>query len=194
MLLMINIFPTLFENEFMISAIVYAIPILLTLVFYAQGVFKDFSYFKTETFKKVLFLIAGFAVMMLANYGINSIGNLGSTENEQGVSDAVSTVPLIYSAILFGILGPLLEEIIFRRILIKDLSTFINEKFAIVFSLLAFALLHVDGNIMDIFSYIPLSIVITISYIISKKNIAYAWTLHMINNLSGIVVFPLLFT
>ncbi|WP_431739945.1 CPBP family intramembrane glutamic endopeptidase [Lactococcus petauri] len=80
----------------------------------------------------------------------------------------------MYSAILFGILGPLLEEIIFRRILIKDLSTFINEKFAIVFSLLAFALLHVDGNIMDIFSYIPLSIVITISYIISKKNIAYA--------------------
>jgi len=190
--LIANIFPGLFHSDIMISVVMYAIPIILTIIFYGKYVLQSFSYFKDGTLKKILYMIGSFFVIMIANYGINLLTTIGNTENQAGVEQVASSTPMIWTALLFGILIPLIEEIIFRKILIDDLSKFINEKIAIAISLLTFALLHVDTNIIDAISYMPIAIILTIAYIASNKNIAYTWSLHMLNNLVGLVLIPLM--
>ncbi|MGQ0440994.1 lysostaphin resistance A-like protein, partial [Bacillus sp. B-TM1] len=81
----------------------------------------------------------------------------------------------------FGILGPIIEEIVFRYILLNRFSHYIGTAIASIISIIIFTVLHTN-QLSDIAIYLPGSVILTAAYLISKRSIAYVMAIHMLNN------------
>jgi len=76
---------------------------------------------------------------------------------------------------------PLVEEMFYRHILIGKLSAYAPTWLVASISAALFAYMH-SHQWQDFFSYLPLSIVLTLIYVKSGKNVAYSWLFHALNN------------
>lgn len=92
----------------------------------------------------------------------------------------------IYIA-LFGsvIIGPILEELIFRYLIYNNLNKFNNKNTSIILSSLIFALVH-NGFINIVYAFI-IGTILTIIYS-KNKNIKEVIILHMVANLMSLLI------
>ncbi len=103
---------------------------------------------------------------------------------ENATSDLVSSTPWYIVLIFVGILAPLFEELIFRKILITRLLPF-GEMTAAVLSAASFALWH--GNIYQLFYAFSLGFVCAYVFIKTGK-VRYSVILHAGMNFAGSVI------
>ncbi len=111
----------------------------------------------------------------------------GQPENQEQLLEAGAEVPLIFTLLVFGILGPILEEIVFRHILINRFSHYIGTAIASIISILIFTFLHTN-QLSDYAIYLPGAVILTIAYLISKRSLAYVIAIHMLNNCLGFIL------
>lgn len=92
----------------------------------------------------------------------------------------------IYIA-LFGsvIIGPILEELVFRYLIYNNLNKFNNKNTSIILSSLIFALVH-NGFINIVYAFI-IGTILTIIYS-KNKNIKEVIILHMVANLMSLLI------
>lgn len=92
----------------------------------------------------------------------------------------------IYIA-LFGsvIIGPILEELIFRYLIYNNLNKFNNKNTSIILSSLIFAFVH-NGFINIVYAFI-IGTILTIIYS-KNKNIKEVIILHMVANLMSLLI------
>ena len=92
----------------------------------------------------------------------------------------------IYIA-LFGsvIIGPILEELVFRYLIYNNLNRFNNKNTSIILSSLIFALVH-NGFINIVYAFI-IGTILTIIYS-KNKNIKEVIILHMVANLMSLLI------
>lgn len=102
-------------------------------------------------------------------------------ENQDQLLEAGAGAPLIFTLLVFGILGPMLEEIAFRHILINSFSNYIGTAIASIISILIFTFLHTN-QLSDYAIYLPGAVILTIAYLISKRSLAYVMAIHVLNN------------
>ena len=148
---------------------------------------------KNLSFKQMIVL---FFVSMGTTYVFNFVGNIINQiiEGIKGsevinpldtVIDLSNIVPLI---IVVVILTPIIEEFVFRGVLLDKLRRF-GDKTAIIFTALVFGLFH--GNFSQFFYAFALGLIF--AYITIKTNtIRYSIVLHMLVNLFGSVIMPML--
>lgn len=148
--------------------------------------------------KKVSFknMIVVFFISMGATYIFNIVGifinNLISIIKGSDIINPLemltgtsSIIPII---IFVGILSPIVEEIVFRGVLLDKLRAY-GDKRAICFTALTFALFH--GNLSQFFYALILGLIF--GYIAIKTNsIRYNIILHIIVNIFGSVIMPAL--
>ncbi|WP_329904243.1 type II CAAX endopeptidase family protein [Porphyromonas pogonae] len=184
----LSLLPIQLAQGFIANVIIYTLPIVLAVVFYGKEVFYNFSYFKEKPAKKIGFLFLAFALAILGN-ALTSLlqGDNDLSFNQQGFNQVSNEVPIIFPLLLLGILGPYVEEIIFRHIMIGKLSRYIPVIVLAPISLILFDLIHVHV-FMDFLSYLPLAIILTGAYILSGKNISFTLTLHCFNNILTVLV------
>lgn len=146
--------------------------------------------------KKMSFkdIIVTFFISMGATYIFNIVGNIinilisrikgSDVINPLEMIDGVSNViPVIIIAV---ILSPIIEEIVFRGVLLDKLRGY-GDGTAICFSALTFALFH--GNLSQFFYAFALGLIF--GYIAIKTNtIRYTVILHILVNMFGIVIMP----
>lgn len=137
-----------------------------------------------------------FFISMAATYVFNIVGMLingligllkgGSITNPLEVTTTGSN---IWVTILFGaILSPIIEEIVFRGILLNRVRGY-GDKVAIIFTAIMFGLFH--GNLSQFFYAVVLGMIF--AYITVKTNtIFYSTLLHIIVNFTGLVGIPIL--
>ena len=77
-------------------------------------------------------------------------------------SPIVITIPLYISIISTGIIGPILEEVLFRYILLNNLKKFNTSKKSIIIATLIFAIVH--GSIIKIIYAFILGLILNIIY------------------------------
>lgn len=137
----------------------------------------------------VMFFIC-MATMYLFNYlslAINYIIELlkgGTVINPIG--EAIASSNMIYTFLFAGVIAPIIEEIVFRGILIDKIRCY-GDKTAIWVSALAFGLFHL--NLSQFFYATALGILL--AYIAIRTNqIKYTIILHMCINIMGSVVAP----
>lgn len=131
-----------------------------------------------------------FLMCMPIMYGGNIIGTVlssllsgGTAEN--ALMDYVMGNPL-YSILVMVILAPVLEEYIFRKLLIDRLSKY-GELTAMLFSATVFGLFHM--NFFQFFYAFGLGLLF--AYIYTRtRNLLYPVLLHMIINFQGSVLAP----
>lgn len=165
--------------------------LIMALAFFGREFFPAFSYLRTRPVRKIAllfglwFLVTAIqAVARIALYGHNQ----PIAENQQQVMNALNdgTLGLVFTFFV-GIGVPVIEEIFFRHILIGKLSAYAPTWLVASISAALFAYMH-SHQWQDFFSYLPLSIVLTLVYVKSGKNVAYSWLFHALNNSIMLIV------
>ena len=178
----------LFPESWSLTAINLAVDtvfLIMVLAFFAREFFPAFSYLRTHPFLKILLLFGLWILVVIvqaatriALYG----GNPPVAENQQQVINALNDGTLGLAFSFFVTVGvPLVEEMFYRHILIGKLSAYAPTWLVASISAALFAYMH-SHQWQDFFSYLPLSIVLTLIYVKSGKNVAYSWLFHTLNN------------
>ena len=181
------------EHTYVPAAIASLMGIIVFAVLYRKTIIEDSKYVKNNWLKVLIVIVVGFIVLLAANYVMAIIyealgfGEDDTSQNQQGIIDALSGYTKHYVMFYTIILAPIFEEIIFRKLFYNFLKkTFKLPVWLIVIILsIVFAAIHVTD--VESFVYFPqyfvLSLIITLSYAITKENIFASFGLHFLNNL-----------
>lgn len=189
------------ENEYMRQAMgisqVFALigQCLVLLLFYlmhrktliplAIQRFKDLK-------KHIILIIIVFIAMYLLNYayafGMEFLPKkyqFDETENNKQIIQLFKTTwiwPILFLDIV--IITPIVEELLFRHLIIHELGKKLTYGLMYVVSIVFFASLHVINatSIFEIGPYLIMATCFVVAYHFSGRNLATTITLHMINN------------
>ncbi|AGE77635.1 TPA: CPBP family intramembrane glutamic endopeptidase [Bacillus thuringiensis] len=171
----------LVESEFVLSAIGFTVPAIVGIIYFRKEIIESFTYFKEKTILKIVSIPMVVLFTLIVEQCVMHFLATGQPENQEQLLETGAEVPLVFTLLVFGILGPILEEIVFRHILINRFSYHIGTAIASIISIMIFTLLHTN-QLSDIAIYLPGSLILTAAYLISKRSIAYVIAIHMLNN------------
>ena len=178
----------LFPESWNLTAInlaIYAVLLIVVLAFFAREFFAAFSYLRTRPFLKIpllfglwILVVIVQAATRIALYGLNP----PVPDNQQAVINAIFDGGTGLVFCFFVTIGvPMVEEIFYRHILIGKLSAYAPTWLVASISAALFAYMHCH-QWQDFLTYLPISIVLTLVYVMSGKNVAYSWLFHALNN------------
>ena len=165
--------------------------LIMVLAFFGREFFPAFTYLRTRPVRKIA-LLFGLWFLVTAIQAASRIALYGHNqpiaENQQQVMNALNdgTLGLVFTFFV-GIGVPVIEEMFFRHILIGKLSAYAPTWLVASISAALFAYMH-SHQWQDFFMYLPLSIVLTLVYVKSGKNVAYSWLFHALNNSIMLIV------
>lgn len=181
------LYPELLESETTYLIVSSAIQYLLAFpIFYwiikklpAQSPVKA----KLTTREFIRFTSVTIFMMYIGNYVSQMImatieENFGAMP-ENSLDSILTENNYLVTAILVGIIAPIIEEFIFRKLLIDRLTPY-GEKISVFFSALLFGLLH--GNLYQFFYAFLIGIVLSAIYVKTGK-IIYTISIHCFINL-----------
>lgn len=160
-------------TEMILSLTANIILCIVIILMYRKELIKEWKKFKENLSNNIdtsiKYWLIGLIVMVISNIIITFILGGGQAANEQGVRKMIDVAPIIM-LINAGIIGPINEELIFRKCFKNILK---NKWFFILISGIVFGYLHVSGtNSLTQFLYI-------IPY--SSLGIAFATTYYKTN-------------
>ena len=161
----------------------------LLFVFYAyyfrKSLKEEWQYFvKEKSYKRVfLWLIVFYGCWILANVLTMAMG-AGVSKNQQAAEILITAVPLIM-VLDVVILGPFVEEIIFRFVIFKLTGFRLRSVFI---SMLVFGLAHVvmGGDYLNVIPYLFMGGIFSWAYY-RTKTIWLPIILHIITNALGVI-------
>ncbi len=107
-------------------------------------------------------------------------------ENGTSIVDEIVGNDLLVQLVFVCITGPIIEELICRKLVIDKLRD-TGEKQAIILSALFFGLMH--GNVYQFAYAFPVGLIFAYVYL-RTNNISYTILLHMLMNLTGVLTIP----
>ncbi len=148
---------------------------------YVQRNSSEYKIISTKTGGINIFLVlVGVVVMFMASIVMMpylEIVPQSYIEQYESMFKGSSLLVTIFAGV---IVAPIVEEILFRRFMLRGLMGRVSQIWAIVIVSLIFALVHL--SIVQSPSAFVLSVIISIVYTISGFSLATAIALHMINN------------
>lgn len=134
------------------------------------------------------YLLAGVFIMYIGNYIsqilMTNVESLLGSQVENSISALLSDTDLIFSLIFVGIIGPIVEELMFRKLIIDRLTEY-STAVAVLFPALLFGLFH--GNLYQLFYAFAVGVVFSYIYVKTGK-IIYSVILHVsVNLLCGVI-------
>ncbi len=171
----------LVESEFALSAIGLTVPAIVGIIFFRKEIIESFTYFKEKTILKIVSVPLVVLFTVIVEQSVMRFLATAQPENQEQLLETGTGIPLIFTLLVFGILGPLLEEIVFRHIILNRFSHYIGTAIASIISIIIFTVLHTN-QLSDIAIYLPGSVILTVAYLISNRSIAYVMAIHMLNN------------
>lgn len=176
------------ESEFALIAIGLTVPAIVGIIFFRKEIIESFTYFKEKTILKVVSIpMVVLLTGILEKFVTKFLVNTDQSVNQDAVNQAASEVPFIFALILVGVAGPIVEEIIFRHILVNKFSSYVGTAIASIISILNFTVLH-SQNLSDFAIYLPGSVIFTVAYLISKRSLAYIIAIHVLNNVLSLIL------
>ena len=141
---------------------------------------KSYKYFKTNNKLHMKDFIIYFAILFLGSQVLNCITLITSNFKERQSGEIYGS---LYMDIIWVVcVSPILEEIIFRGVVMNNLKKY-GIKTAIIVNSIFFAFSHYDVN-----KIIPVLFMgIILSYITYKYSLKYSILLHFFINLLGII-------
>lgn len=181
--------------------IIFVQSIILSILFF----FIDWKYLKTvfqsaiknwrETVK---FTFIGFAslilVLYLSNFFLQMIGVYEVPENELAIQSLFQSnlFVLIVLFLTLCVLTPIIEEIIYRKVLFGFFQSRFGVTGSIILSGVIFGFMHVTGdNLLQIIPYMAMGFVFGFMYVKSKKNLGVVMGMHFLNNFLVFLVYAL---
>lgn len=163
-----------------------AFPILLLII---KKLPKDSTEAKSiSVFTLIKLFCVCITIMYIGNVigtGLSGIiGNIFGKSSTNNLAEIIMNTDMLSTFLFVVILGPVMEEIVFRKILI-DKTVRYGERNAMFLSALMFGLFHM--NLFQFFYAFGIGLIFAYIYIKSRK-IGYSIAFHMIINFMGSVV------
>ena len=177
----------LVESEFSLSAVGLTVPAMVGIIFFRKEIIESFTYFKEKTILKIVSIPMVVLFTVIVEQIVMRFLATGQPENQEQLLETGAEIPLIFTLLVFGILGPILEEIIFRYIILNRFSHYIGTAIASIISITIFTLFHTN-QLSDIAIYLPGAVILTAAYLISKRSLAYVMAIHILNNCLGFIL------
>ena len=148
------------DSNFTILYLVsYIIMLILLFFIYKKELIEEWKKFKKNISKNLdigfKYWLIGLAIMIGSNIIINMIFGKGQSNNETAVQSMITALPIVM-LISAGIIGPIIEEIVFR----KSIKNLIKRKWLfIITSALIFGFVHITSanDIKQLLFIIPYS-------------------------------------
>ena len=119
------------------------------------------------------------------------LGLSGQGQNEASIQSAFKEQPLLI-AVFACVIGPLVEEVFFRQILLKYLRKHLSSWLSIFIVGLAFALTHMHSldlsEWISAVGYLGGGLAFSIIYVKEKENIYYPLLVHMLGNSLNFII------
>lgn len=177
----------LVESEFVLSAIGLTVPAIVGIIFFRKEIIESFTYFKEKTILKIVSIPIVVLFTVIVEQIVIRFLATGQPENQEQLLETGAEIPLIFTLLVFGILGPILEEIIFRYIILNRFSHYIGTAIASTISIIIFTFMHTN-QLSDIAIYLPGAVILTAAYLISNRSLAYVMGIHILNNCLGFIL------
>ncbi|WP_157103263.1 CPBP family intramembrane glutamic endopeptidase [Neomicrococcus aestuarii] len=197
LLLLVPGFREMFPSDnlaiFGVNLVVYAFMFTIAMLLARHDLWSSFKTFQWNPWAKVMLIPGGwFASLMLTATIISTLGEPVKSENQLAIEGLTTEVPFLTMFVVTAIMGPLVEEFIFRHLLIGKLSRYINKWVCALISIALFAGMHFIGSgtfeWVSVIPYLTLGTVITLAYILSGKSLAYSYVLHFFNNAVALII------
>ena len=193
-------FPFRFSN-FIPSKAALEVPIALFAVgcvAFRHPLAHAFKQIAAHKRRAVLTLIAG----GIASLAIELVGSLTSSalldftglsgatlQNDSNIGSVIQMFPPIVIVIVLGVLGPVVEEMVFRRLLIGLIGRIAPTWVAVVVSSILFGTLHMSSfALSEVLGVLPqafFGLGLGLLYVRTDRNLLYPASIHCLNNLSA---------
>lgn len=189
----------------LINFVIYILlfPVLFFLL--KPYIYKDFLDAKTYSSKWIGLIIAGYLYVLAGNIFANVLSQLVylitgreqiESVNQTIIMDSLQGNGVFFMVFSAVILGPIVEELIFRKAFFGIIS---NQKIAVVVSSLTFGLIHVLAEptftdlVINIIPYVVIGFVFGYIYTKQNKNLLIVTIVHMLTNLISIISILLIY-
>ncbi|MBE5662522.1 CPBP family intramembrane metalloprotease [Staphylococcus sp. SS21] len=139
--------------------------------------------FKKITLRQIALIIGGALLL----FGLDNIYLYfhETPKNEQILEDEIRNMPLYFSILTIAVIPPLLEEIIFRGILIRVIFRK-HLLLGLVVSSLAFASLHESDTWIGYLPYLYSGVIFGLAYLKTRR-LEVTILMHFLNNLLALL-------
>lgn len=152
--------------------------------------------FRTFTFHPwaKFFMIPGawVANLVVTTIVIVSLGGGVKSQNQLAIEGMTTSVPFPTMLVMAVVMGPFVEEYIFRHLMIGKLSRKLNVWVCVAISIVLFAGMHFLGSgsfePLAAVPYLSLGAVISVAYVLTGRSLAYSYLIHVLNNLIALSV------
>lgn len=180
-----------FRNQetalFGVNLIMYVVVFTGAIIMGFETLRSSFATFRYHPWAKALMVPGGWlGSLIVSAVVLVSMGNPVKSENQLALEGMTRAVPFITMFVVTAILGPFVEEYIFRHLLIGKLSRRLNVWVCVAISVVLFTALHFIGsgtfNLTSAIPYTTLGIMMSVAYVLTGKSLAYSYVLHVFNN------------
>lgn len=131
------------------------------------------------------------AMMILTAIVVTAAGGVQTSANQAGLQDLMQQVPAWLMVPVVVIVGPFVEEYIFRHLLIGKLSRRLNIWLCCALSAVLFAALHIVGQeaitLPALLPYLAMGATLVFVYVWTGKNLMFSYFVHAAKNLLAVV-------
>jgi len=153
---------------------------------------RDLRVLATRPWFTVLMIpLAVVAMMILTAVFVALTGPVPTSVNQAGLQALMQQVPAWLMVPLLVIVGPFVEEYIFRHLLIGKLSRRVNVWLCCALSVVLFAALHIVGQeeltLPVLMPYLAMGAVLVFVYVWTGMNLMFSYFVHASKNLLAVV-------
>lgn len=154
---------------------------------------KGLQYLKRRWFIIIIAFLLAYGLSSLYEWLMQFLPKhlqYSDTQNEMALDQLFKVHAFIpFAFLLIVIVGPIVEELVFRHILIGELGKKFNFIVMGIISAVLFTYIHVTDakSPFEFGAYFILAIALVSVYLISKRNLAASISLHILNNLVSFI-------
>ncbi|MGR0159235.1 lysostaphin resistance A-like protein [Paenarthrobacter nitroguajacolicus] len=191
--LMLQLFTDPATASYAVNAIFYAGVGIFAVASAWRVVGRDLKILGTRPwFTLAMVPLAIVVMLILTAVLVAAFGTVESSENQVGIQGLLQQVPAWLMVPLLVILGPFVEEYLFRHLLIGKLSRYVNIWVCCVISVVVFASIHVVGReglvLSALAPYLGMAMVLVAVYVWTGKNLMFSYFVHAAKNLMAVVL------
>jgi len=140
-----------------------------------------------------LFIVpaAVIAMLILTAIVVTAGGGAEVSANQEGLQSLMQQVPAWLMVPLLVVIGPFVEEYIFRHLLIGKLSRRLNIWLCCALSVVVFAALHIAGKepitLKALLPYLAMGATLVFVYVWTGKNLMFSYFVHATKNLVAVI-------
>lgn len=178
--------------SFGMNLLFYSTVGVLALAAARRVVARDLRVLATRPWFTLLMVPAAVvAMMILTAIVVTAGGGVQTSENQAGLQALMQQVPAWLMVPVLVVIGPFVEEYIFRHLLIGKLSRRLNIWLCCALSVVLFAAIHIAGQeaitLNALLPYLAMGATLVFVYVWTGKNLMFSYFVHAAKNLLAVI-------